>query len=215
MQITERNGIIMNSSKRVGIMGGTFDPIHMGHLIIAETAREAFELDEILFIPSGISYMKSNVLDKKTRVTMTGIAIEDNPYFALSTIEVDRDGNSYSYETITELKKNNPNTKYYFIVGADSLFHMQKWKNPEKIFEECTILAAIRSGSTPEEFDAQIAHLKEQYHADIRLIPTKSLDISSTAIREKAEKGGSIQYLVPDKVREYIAKNNIYQVETE
>lgn len=205
----------MSNAKKVGIMGGTFDPIHMGHLIVAETAREAFDLDEILFIPSGISYMKSNVLDKKTRVTMTGIAIEDNPYFALSTIEVDRDGNSYSYETLEELKKYNQDTEYYFIVGADSLFQMQKWKNPDKIFKECTILAAIRAGSTPEEFDAQIAHLEEEYHADIRLIPTQSLDISSTAIREKAEKGGSIQYLVPDKVREYIEKNNIYKIETE
>lgn len=201
----------MGDLKKVGIMGGTFDPIHMGHLIIAETAREAFDLEEILFIPSGVSYMKSNVLDKKTRVTMTGIAIEDNPHFALSTIEVDRDGNSYSYETIAELKKHNPDTEYYFIVGADSLFHMEKWMCPEKIFSECVILAAIRSGSTAEEFNAQIEYLKESYKADIRMVPTKSLDISSTAIREKAERGSSIQYLVPDKVREYIDKNNIYR----
>ena len=201
----------MGDLKKVGIMGGTFDPIHMGHLIIAETAREAFDLEEILFIPSGVSYMKSNVLDKKTRVTMTGIAIEDNPHFALSTIEVDRDGNSYSYETIAELKKHNTDTEYYFIVGADSLFHMEKWMCPEKIFSECVILAAIRSGSTAEEFNAQIEYLKESYKADIRMVPTKSLDISSTAIREKAERGSSIQYLVPDKVREYIDKNNIYR----
>ena len=201
----------MGDLKKVGIMGGTFDPIHMGHLIIAETAREAFDLEEILFIPSGVSYMKSNVLDKKTRVTMTGIAIEDNPHFALSTIEVDRDGNSYSYETIAELKKHNPDTEYYFIVGADSLFHMEKWMHPDKIFSECVILAAIRSGSTAEEFAAQIEHLREMYKADIRMIPTKSLDLSSTAIREKAENGSSIHYLVPDKVREYIEKNNIYR----
>lgn len=201
----------MGDLKKVGIMGGTFDPIHMGHLIIAETAREAFDLEEILFIPSGVSYMKSNVLDKKTRVTMTGIAIEDNPHFALSTIEVDRDGNSYSYETIAELKKHNPDTEYYFIVGADSLFHMEKWMHPDKIFSECVILAAIRSGSTAEEFAAQIEHLREIYKADIRMIPTKSLDLSSTAIREKAENGSSIHYLVPDKVREYIEKNNIYR----
>ena len=203
----------MGDLKKVGIMGGTFDPIHMGHLIIAETAREAFALEEILFIPSGVSYMKSNVLDKKTRVTMTGIAIEDNPHFALSTIEVDRDGNSYSYETICELKKHNPDTEYYFIVGADSLFHMEKWMHPEKIFSECIILAAIRSGSTADEFKEQIDYLKETYHADIRMIPTKSFDLSSTAIREKAEKGYSIQYLVPDKVREYIEKNHIYRAE--
>lgn len=200
-----------DNSKKVGIIGGTFDPIHMGHLIIAETARETYGLDEVLFIPSGLSYMKSNVLDKKTRVTMTGIAIESNPHFALSTIEVDRDGNSYSYETIAELKKHHPNTEYYFIVGADSLFDMEKWKHPEKIFSECIVLAATRSGSTEEEFRAQMQYLTEQYGADIRLIPTASLDISSTDIRKKVTEGRSIQYLVPFKVKEYIEKNNIYK----
>lgn len=200
-----------DNSKKVGIIGGTFDPIHMGHLIVAETAREAYELDEVLFIPSGLSYMKSNVLDKKTRVTMTGIAIESNPHFALSTIEVDRDGNSYSYETIAELKKHHPNTQYYFIVGADSLFDMEKWMHPEKIFSECIILAAIRSGNTEEEFSEQIEHLKNEYGADIRLIPTTSLDISSTDIRKKVAEGRSIQYLVPFKVKDYIEKNNIYK----
>ncbi len=203
----------MNTPKRAGIMGGTFNPIHIGHLTIAEAAREAFGLNEVLFIPSGVSYMKSNVLDKETRVAMTKIAIEDNPYFVLSTIEADRDGDSYSYETIATLRKLNPDTKYYFIVGADSLSVMHRWKNPEKIFAECTILAAIRSGSTPEEFNAQAAFLKEQFHADIRLIPAQSFDLSSTAIREKAKKGDSIRYLVPDKVREYIQKNNIYRPE--
>lgn len=200
-----------DNSKKVGIIGGTFDPIHMGHLIVAETAREAYNLDEVLFIPSGVSYMKSNVLDKKTRVTMTGIAIESNPHFALSTIEVDRDGNSYSYETIEELKRHNPDTEYYFIVGADSLFDMEKWMHPEKIFSECIILAAIRTGNTEEEFAEQIKYLTDLYHADIRLIPTKSLDISSTDLRNKVANGQSIQYLVPYKVKDYIEKNNIYK----
>ena len=109
------------TKKKVGIMGGTFNPIHLGHLIIAEEAFEAYDLDEVLFVPSGISYMKdpSEVLDAKKRVHMTGLAIEDNPHFALSTIEIDRDGNSYSYETLETLRKQNPNTEYYFLVGAD------------------------------------------------------------------------------------------------
>lgn len=134
----------MDKRKRVGIMGGTFDPIHLGHLIMAENAYEAFELDEILFVPTGVSYLKSNVLDAKTRISMIGEAISDNPHFALSTIEVERDGYSYSYETIKELQDANPNTDYFFIVGADSLMYMDKWKNPEQIFAKVPVLVAVR-----------------------------------------------------------------------
>ena len=105
------------SKKRVGIMGGTFNPIHLGHLILAENAYEELELDEVLFVPSGNPYMKEygDVLDAKTRIDLVGEAIEDNCHFALSRIEVDRGGNSYSYETIAALKAENPDTEYFFI----------------------------------------------------------------------------------------------------
>ena len=118
------------SVKKVGIMGGTFDPIHNGHLVIAQAALDTMNLDEVLFIPSGTPYLKdlTTVLSKKERVSMTGLAIEDNPGFALSTIEIDREGNSYSYETLEELKKQNPDVEYYFILGADSLLYLEKWK---------------------------------------------------------------------------------------
>ena len=130
----------MSKKKRVGIMGGTFNPIHLGHLILAENAYEELQLDEVLFVPSGNPYMKdcSQVLDAKTRIDLVGEAIEDNSHFALSRIEVDRGGNSYSYETIAALKKDNPDTEYFFMVGADSLFMMDKWMCPEKIFGEVT-----------------------------------------------------------------------------
>lgn len=200
----------MNAFKKVGIMGGTFNPIHMGHLIIAENAREFFDLDEILFVPSGIPYMKEHVLDSKTRISMTGIAIEDNPYFALSTIEVDRGGNSYSYETIQDLQKQNPTTKYYFIVGADSLFSMDKWKHPDKIFQECTVLAAIREGHNIEELTKQANLLKDKYECDIQFIPARSVDISSTNIRDRVREKRSIRYMVHDKVLNFIHKNKLY-----
>lgn len=200
----------MQDAKKVGIMGGTFNPIHMGHLILAENAREYFDLDEILFIPSGTPYMKDHVLDSKTRISMAGIAIEDNAYFALSTLEVDKEGNSYSYETIASLKENNPNTTYYFIVGADSLFSMENWKCPEKIFGECIVLAAIRDGHDRTALEEQIRYLIEKYKGDIRFVPTKCIDISSTDIRERVGENRSIRYMVTDNILSYIQKNKLY-----
>lgn len=201
----------MDKRKRVGIMGGTFDPIHLGHLIMAENAYEAFELDEILFVPTGVSYLKSNVLDAKTRISMIGEAISDNPHFALSTIEVERDGYSYSYETIKELQDANPNTDYFFIVGADSLMYMDKWKNPEQIFTKVPVLVAVRDEYNNEAIYAKIAELKLMYEGtDIQLIPISKVDISSTKIRERVRQGKSIRYMVHYKVIDFINKNHIY-----
>ncbi len=205
----------MEYKKKVGIMGGTFNPIHLGHMLIAENAYENYGLDEVLFVPTGISYLKEHVLDAKTRITMTGIAIEDNSHFALSTIEVDRDGYSYSYETIRDLKEANPTTEYYFIVGADSLFQMEQWMCPEKIFKEVTILVARRLGSDDTELEKKIAELKEKFDADIRVLPMNCVDISSTNIRKKVEEHKSIRYMVHYRVIEYIDKNHIYWAEDE
>lgn len=205
----------MEYTKKVGIMGGTFNPIHLGHMLVAENAYEAYGLDEILFVPSGIPYMKEDVLDAKTRITMTGIAIEDNCHFALSTIEVDRDGNSYSYETIADLKKANPQTEYYFIVGSDSLFKMDKWKCPEKIFNEVVVLVAPRLGYSSDEMNERIAELKEKYNADIRVLPMNCVDISSTAIRDKVRNNKSLRYLVHYRVIEFIEKHKLYKNEEE
>lgn len=199
--------------KKVGIMGGTFDPIHLGHMLIAENAYETYNLNEVLFVPTGLSHFKTSVLDAKTRAKMTGIAIEDNPHFAMSTIETDKDTYSYSYETIASLKKNNPDNEYYFIVGADSLLYMDQWKCPEKIFGEVPVLVASRNGSTSEEVKAKITELKEKFGADIRILPIKRLDISSTDIRNKVKEGKSIRYLVHYKVVEYINRHNLYKEE--
>lgn len=199
--------------KRVGIMGGTFDPIHYGHLLLAESAIEQYKLDEILFIPSGNPWLKdsSQVLDKKTRVSMTGIAIEDNPHFALSTIEIDREGNSYSYETLEILREKNPSTCYYFILGADSLLDIEKWKHPDRLMKSCTLLTAVRDDCDMSALQKQIDYLKSTYDAQVEILPMKRMDISSTDIREKIKTGKSVRYLLPDSVREFIEKNHIYQ----
>lgn len=200
-------------NKKVGIMGGTFDPIHNGHLIIAQCALESYQLDEILFVPSGIPWLKdiSKVLNKKTRVSLTGLAIEGNQSFALSTIEIDREGNSYSYKTVEELKEQNPDVDYYFIMGADSLFEIETWKNPAELMKNCIILVAVRDEYNDIQMNEQIHYLQEKYHAEINLLQTPRLDISSTDIRRKVAEGKSIRYMLPDSVIDYIKKLHLYE----
>ena len=199
--------------KKVGILGGTFNPVHMAHLIIAEIAREEAGLDDILFIPSGCSYLKdaSDILPAKDRIHMTGLAIEDNSHFALSTIEIDRGGNSYTCDTLLELKHRYPDQEYYLIVGADNLFTMEEWKDPEVIFGNAKILAAVRGSKKRADMEEKIAELKEKYHADITLLHVSHVDISSSLIREKIAQGLSLRYMLPEKVREYIIKNHFYE----
>lgn len=198
--------------KKVGIMGGTFNPIHIGHLILAETARVQFELDEILFIPSGKSYMKQqiNIPSGEVRADMTSLAIEDNPYFALSLIEIEREGNTYTYETLEALKLQNPDTEYYFIMGADSLNALENWKYPERIFKTCTLLVAVRNESKTDDIKSKAELLTAKYHGRIELLKCGNMEISSTAIRECVRLGQSIRYIVPDKVIQYIYDNKLY-----
>lgn len=199
--------------KKIGIFGGTFNPVHTAHLIIAETAREEAGLDDILFVPSGCSYLKnvSEILPARERINMTGLAIEDNPHFALSTIEIDRGGNSYTCDTLTELKERYPEQEYYLIVGADNLFTMEEWKNVELIFQNAKILAAVRGGRKRSDMEEKMAQLKEKYGADISLLDVRHIDISSSMIRKRVAEGRSIRYIVPDKVRDYIIKNHLYE----
>lgn len=202
-------------NKKVGIMGGTFDPIHYGHLILAQNALDTFSLDEILFVPSGTPWLKEStkVLSKNKRVSMTGMAIEDNPDFALSTIEIDREGNSYSYETVEELKRMQPKTDFYFIMGADSLLEIERWKHPDRLMAECTLLVAVRDDCDREGLEKQIIYLTDKYQADIRILPANRIDISSTKIRRMIREGKSVRYMLPDQVIRFIQKNHLYQQE--
>ena len=203
-------------NKKVGIMGGTFDPIHYGHLILAQNALDTFSLDEILFVPSGTPWLKEStkVLSKNKRVSMTGMAIEDNPDFALSTIEIDREGNSYSYETVEELKRLQPKTDFYFIMGADSLLEIERWKNPDRLMTECTLLVAVRDDCDREGLEKQIIYLTDKYQADIKILPANRIDISSTKIRRMIREGKSVRYMLPDQVIRFIQKNHLYRQET-
>lgn len=199
--------------RKIGIMGGTFNPIHNGHLMIAEKAREQFALDEVLFMPCGTPYMKEQqeLETGEVRAQMTALAIQDTPAFTLSRMEIEHSGNTYTYETLERLKTEYPDTEFFFILGADSLFNLTNWAFPERIFANCHILAAVRDHMTTEQMTEQIRLLQDRYHASIFLLKTDYLDISSSDIRRKIALGESITADVPEKVAGYIAANNLYK----
>ncbi len=200
--------------KKVGIMGGTFNPIHIGHLILAQRAMEELSLDEVWFIPTGCSYMKKDsvdILSGQERLEMVRLAVQDNPKMKCLDIEIKRNGYTYSYETLEQLNRENPDTAFYFIFGADCLFSIEKWKYPERIFDSCTIAAAVRNGASVDAMEAKSAELKERYGADICLVPFPNLEISSTDIRERIRMGKSVRYLLPENVLAYIEEKRFYR----
>lgn len=199
--------------KKLGIMGGTFNPIHHGHLMLAQWAMEEASLDGVLFLPTGNSYMKesSEILSGQERLAMTEAAIADRDCFVCSDLEIERSGNSYTYETLEELNRRCPGTELYFIIGADCLFSIEKWRCPERIFRSCTILAASRSGMPMETMEQKRRELQERYGAEIRLIEFPYMEISSTDIRRRCRHGLSIRYLVPESVRKIIETKNYYR----
>lgn len=199
--------------KKIGIMGGTFNPIHIGHLLLAETALSQEKLDGVMFLPSGISYMKKEdrILDAKHRIQMVQLAVQDNPAFFVSDMEIRRNGNTYTSDTLEQLKKENPQNDYYFILGADCLFSIETWKDPQQIFNDCTILAAVRNGVDLALMQAKARELAKAYKARIKLLSFPETAISSTLIRKNAAEGRSIRYMVPEAVRIYIETNGLFQ----
>ena len=205
--------VCLDGYHKIGILGGTFNPIHMGHLLMAEHAREYAGLDYVIIMPSGISYLKANtgVLPGDVRLKMVDLSIEGNPYFLSSDIEILREGNTYTYETLLQLKELYPLADFYFIVGADSLFSMERWVKPTIIFDNCTILAAGRNNASKEELLRKKQYLEEQYHANIMLMDFPEIEISSTHIRNCVRDGKSIRYMVMDEVLKFIEDNHLYQ----
>ena len=199
--------------KKIGILGGTFNPIHIGHLILAEQAYDEYDLDEVIIIPSGISYLKSTeeVLPSDDRINMAVLAAGSNPHFTVSDIEVRRAGNSYTSETLEILKSQHPDYEYYFIIGADTLYNMESWKNPDRIFASCHILAAIRDNSTVSELNSKIADYKSRFNASVDILKTTDVEISSRMIRKLVSEGHSVRYYVPDAVNEYIVEHGLYK----
>ena len=200
---------------KIGIMGGTFDPIHNGHLMLGRFARDLFKLDVIWFMPNGTPPHKaSDSIETQTkhRVEMVKRAIEHEKDFVLQLYEVNNQEINYSYLTMEHFKEIYPEHEFYFIMGADSLFGIENWRYPERLLQTCTVLAAYRDGKTQAEMEEKIAYLNEKFGANIHLLNTPDIDIASSEIRDKLNACGVAADEMPIRVYEYIVENQLYGV---
>lgn len=203
-----------NKSKniKVGIMGGTFDPIHYAHLATAEFIRDRYKLDKILFIPSGTPPHKSQrITNKFDRYNMVNIATENNEHFLVLDLEIKRNNKTYTIDTLKDLKKTYKNIDIYFITGADAICDIETWKDVEENFKLATFIAATRPGISLLKVQEKIASLKKKYNANIIDVYVPSLDISSTYIRNQLKENHSVRYLVPENVENYIKYKMLYR----
>lgn len=192
--------------KRIGILGGTFNPIHIGHLAMAEAAREQLRLDRVIFVPAYLPPHKSgkNVISAKDRCRMVELAVAGAPCFEVSDIEIKRKGKSYSIDTIKEVRRRFPaGTKVFFIIGEDNLAGLPKWKSIKELLGLVNFVVINRAGNV---------HPKA-YGMNVRFVPMPRLDISASDIRKKIAAGWSVKYFIPDQVLAYMKRKRLYQQE--
>lgn len=197
---------------KIGIIGGTFDPIHHGHLIAAQWAKEELNLDKVIFIPAANPPHKEGqeILDEKYRYIMVSLAIKDNPHFTVSDHEIQRGGKSYTIDTLKHFKKVYPDSELLFIMGLDSLLSLDTWKDVEGLMQLCTFVAATRPGYDIDKSEKIFEKLPPGIKDKIIFLEIPELEISSTLIRDRVRQGKSIKYLVPEVIEQYIYENNIY-----
>lgn len=191
------------SLQRIGVMGGTFDPIHNGHLVAASEVAEKFDLDLVIFVPSGNPWHKRATASAEDRYLMSVIATAANPMFAVSRLDIDRNGTTYTIDTLTDLHKQYPQAKLFFITGADALADLSSWKDTSHLTELAHFVGVSRPGHP--------LAISEFSPDDVSLLEIPALAISSTDCRKRVSEGMPIWYLVPDGVVQYIAKNNLYR----
>lgn len=201
------------NNMKIGIMGGTFNPIHYGHLILSEFVLDNLNLDYIIFIPTGNPPHKSknDVIDCKVRLEMVNLAVKSNSRFKVSRIEVDKKGVNYTVDTLKELNDLYSDDELYFILGADSLLTLKYWKDYEKIVENINIIVVDRRKFEFEEVDREIERLNKLHQGNIKRLKFPFIEISSTYIRDRVKEGKSIKYLLPENVEDYILKNDLYR----
>ena len=197
----------MTSPQRIGIMGGTFDPIHNGHLVAASEVAYRFQLDQVVFVPTGQPWQKAgrDVTAAEHRYLMTMVATASNPRFTVSRVDIDRKGPTYTIDTLRDLRELFPDAELYFITGADSLASIMSWRDWEVMLEMANFVGVTRPGY---ELSKDMLPLESQ--TGIELIEIPAMAISSTDCRKRAGEGEPVWYLVPDGVVQYIAKNNLY-----
>ena len=191
---------------RIGVMGGTFDPIHHGHLAAASEVQRSFELDEVVFVPTGEPYQKSGVSQAEHRYLMTAIATASNPRFTVSRVDIDRPGPTYTIDTLRDLRKQRPDADLFFITGADAVAQILEWKDNEELWKLAHFVAVSRPGHA-----LSIRGLPEQ---GVSSLEVPALAISSTDCRERVDRGFPVWYLVPDGVVQYISKHHLYRSRT-
>jgi nicotinate-nucleotide adenylyltransferase len=193
------------TGRRIGIMGGTFDPVHHGHLVAASEVQASFELDEVIFVPTGQPWQKSNrkVSAAEDRYLMTVIATASNPRFSVSRVDIEREGVTYTIDTLRDLRAAHPGAELFFITGADALEQILSWRQAEELFALAHFVGVTRPGYRLDD-----QHLPS---GSVSLIDVPAMAISSTACRERVESGLPVWYLVPDGVVQYISKRDLYR----
>lgn len=205
----------MSGSERIGILGGSFNPVHLGHLILAENAADSFSLDRVLFMPCHIQPLKgqAGTVAAEQRVAMTEAAIMDNPRFELLDIEIKRGGTSYAIDSVREIRRFYPGAEVFFIIGADTLSELHLWKDINVLLEICQFAVLARPGYDLDAIFESGLKLSGNRVAQIRrnVATGRLIDISSSDIRQRVAEGRSIRYLVPRSVEMYIAEHHLYQ----
>ncbi|WP_277872950.1 nicotinate-nucleotide adenylyltransferase [Leucobacter luti] len=195
----------MAAKRRIGVMGGTFDPIHHGHLVAASEVARSFDLDEVVFVPTGRPWQKSQVSPSEHRYLMTVIATASNPRFTVSRVDVDRSGMTYTVDTLRDLRKQFPEAELFFISGADAVEQILSWKDVNKLWDLAHFIAVSRPGH-----ELSLSGLSSEH---VSLLEVPALAISSTDCRARVARGYPVWYLVPDGVVQYIAKHELYTEE--
>ncbi|WP_308192708.1 nicotinate-nucleotide adenylyltransferase [Mycolicibacterium lacusdiani] len=201
--------------RRLGVMGGTFDPIHHGHLVAASEVADLFDLDEVVFVPTGQPWQKRDrsVTAAEDRYLMTVIATAANPRFSVSRVDIDRGGPTYTKDTLRDLAAAHPDTDLYFITGADALGSILSWQNWEDLFSLARFVGVSRPGYTLDGEHIEAA-MKELPREALNLVEVPALAISSSECRDRAMTGRPIWYLVPDGVVQYVSKRGLYRTPT-
>lgn len=204
----------MSENKRVGIMGGTFNPIHNGHIAIAAAAKEAYNLDIVVFMPNGYpAYKKKPAISDEDRENMVQCAIRDYADFVYSDFEISQHDVTYTAKTLPAFKKLHPDWDLFYIVGSDSLCYMDQWYHPEIIFSTAVIIAAYRDTESTQEIERYRHFLMEHFHADIRLVYNEAVPVSSTEIRDAIMKHEPFETMLPESVAQYIKNRGLYHGE--
>lgn len=203
-----------NEPKRIAVMGGTFDPIHYGHLVTAEATRDKFELEKVIFVPTGTPPHKEyrKVSSRENRYLMTILATITNPYFEVSDIELKREGYTYTVDTLKKIMEiHGEDTQIYFITGADAVMEILAWKNVEQVLNMCKIVSAYRPGYDINQFRNKVFEIERIYKNKVYLIEVPALAISSTDIRYRIKNNRTIKYLLPEQVENYVLKKGLYR----